>query len=262
MRAAMHHARMIILKILRDPEWQAFRHDGVTRGAPIDLEDGFIHFSTIEQVAETAAVHFAGEANLILLSVDAEDMGDALKWEVSRGGARFPHLFRELRLDDLERVEPLPMINGQHQFPEDMIGYVDPARPQFNLFKGLDRTHPIEMLNLVRLRNEAVYPNGHALCDQRGSGAEAYGRYGAACEPILTRIGASILWRGAFEATVIGPPGENWDHVFIARYPTVHAFLEMISDPAYADAVVHRQAAVATSRLIRCKPAKAGVRFG
>ena len=253
---------MLILKIFRDHEWQALRHDGVTRGAPIDLADGFIHFSMPEQAAETAALHFAGVEGLMLLAVDAEELGDALKWEVSRGGARFPHLFRELRLDDVERVEPLPLIGGLHRFPEDLIGHVDPARPQFDLFKSLDRDHPIEMLNLVGLKEVATYPDGHDLAGQSLTGAAAYRHYGQAAGPILERIGASILWRGGFEATLIGPAGEAWDHVFIARYPTAHAFLDMISDLDYAQAVVHRQAAVATSRLIRCKPADPGSRFG
>lgn len=253
---------MLILKIFRDHEWQAFRHDGVTKGAPIDLADGFIHFSTSEQAAETAAKHFSGEAGLMLLGVDTEDLGDALKWEVSRGGALFPHLFRDLRLDDLSRVEPLPLIGGLHRFPEDLIGCVDPTRPQFGLFKGFDRDHPVEMLNLVRLRHMAEYPEGHELAGAGLSGHAAYRKYGENAAPIVAHIGASILWRGAFEATLIGPAGEAWDHIFIASYPSTHAFLEMISDPAYRKAVVHRQAAVLTSRLIRCAPAEAGDRFG
>ncbi|MEO0372230.1 MAG: DUF1330 domain-containing protein [Pseudomonadota bacterium] len=143
-----------------------------------------------------------------------------------------------------------------------MIGHVDPSRVQFDLFKGLDRDHPVEMLNLVRLRDVADYPEGHALARQGLTGAQAYREYGAGAAPIVDRIGASILWRGSFEATLIGPAGEVWDHAFIARYPTAHAFLEMISDPAYAEAVIHRQAAVETSRLIRCKPSDPGASFG
>ncbi|MEO0752134.1 MAG: DUF952 domain-containing protein, partial [Pseudomonadota bacterium] len=207
-------------------------------------------------------LHFAGETGLMLLAVDADEMGDALKWELSRGGAAFPHLFRALKLEDLERVEPLPLVGDRHRFPEDLIGHVDPARPQFDLFKTLDRDHPIDMLNLVRLRASAAYPDGHALAGQGMSGAEAYNAYGAATAPIVARIGAQILWRGAFESTLIGPADEVWDHVFIARYPTAHAFLEMISDPAYAEAVMHRQAAVHTSRLLRCAPAQPGAAFG
>ena len=84
----------------------------------------------------------------------------------------------------------------------------------------------------------------------------------ASIEPIIARIGASILWRGEMQAMLIGPTSERWDHAFIARYPSAHAFLEMVTDPAYREAVVHRQAAVLTSRLIRCRPADTGTAFG
>lgn len=253
---------MLILKIFRANEWQALRRDGETAGAPVDLADGFIHFSTPAQAAETAAKHFAGEDGLMLLGVGADDLGPALKWERSRGGALFPHLYRDLRMSDIARVEPLPLAGGVHVFPEDLIGHVDPTRPQFQLFKELDRDHPIEMLNLVSLRDRAVYPQGHALAGAGLTGAEAYRRYGAETAPLLARLGASILWRGAMQAMLIGPASEHWDHAFVARYPSAHAFLEMVTDQGYRRAVIHRQAAVATSRLIRCAPAEAGEAFG
>ncbi len=253
---------MLIFKILRGPEWAALRADGQTPGAPVDVADGFVHFSTADQVAETAARHFAGEDGLFLLAVEADDLGGDLKWEPSRGGALFPHLFRELRIEDMQWACPLPFVKGLHQFPEDVIAYVDPAREQFEAFKRLDRDHPIEMLNLVRLREMAVYPPDHALAGDGLSSAEAYARYGQETAPIIARIGASIQWRGGFESVLIGPGYETWDHVFVARYPTAHAFFEMVTDPDYRQAVVHRQAAVETSRLIRCKPADAGGAFG
>lgn len=143
-----------------------------------------------------------------------------------------------------------------------MSGFVDPDRAQFEAFKALDRDRPIEMLNLVRFRDRAAYPEGHDLAGAGLSGAEAYASYGAETLPVLRRIGASIAWRGGFEAVLIGPAEEAWDEIFVARYPDAHAFLEMVTDPAYRRAVVHRQAAVATSRLIRCAPAPAGDRFG
>lgn len=143
-----------------------------------------------------------------------------------------------------------------------MTGYIDPDRAQFEAFKGLNRDHPIEMLNLVRFRKTAAYPEGHALANTGLSGAEAYGRYGSETAPIIERLGASILWRGTFQTLLIGPEDEEWDEVFIARYPSAHAFLEMVTDPAYQQAVVHRQAAVQTSRLIRCAPAETGASFG
>jgi len=253
---------MLIYKIFRRPEWEALRDAGTTRGAPVDIADGFIHFSTAEQAPGTAAKHFAGAEGLMLAAVDADRLGDALKWEASRGGALFPHLYRDMHLADLEWIRPLPLHGGVHAFPEDIAGHVDPARPSFEAFKALDRDHPVEMLNLVRLRDHAAYPPDHPLAGDGLSGAEAYRRYGAGTAPVLARVGGAITWRGGFETTLIGPPGERWDHVFVARYPSAHAFLEMLTDPAYRAAVIHRQAAVLTSRLIRCRPAAPGDGFG
>jgi len=135
-----------------------------------------------------------------------------------------------------------------------MTQYVDPDRAQFDAFKGLDRDTPLHMLNLVRLRDLAAYPADHALASDGLTGAEAYKNYGAASGPVLADVGGSIAWRGQFEATLIGPGDEAWDIMFIAAYPNAHAFLQMISDPRYKLAVVHRQAAVTTSRLIRTGP--------
>jgi uncharacterized protein (DUF1330 family) len=132
--------------------------------------------------------------------------------------------------------------------------YLDPDRAQFDAFKGLDRDTPLNMLNLVRLRDVADYPSDHALSGEGLSGDEAYKNYGAASGPVLADVGGSIIWRGQFETTLIGPSDEAWDIMFIAHYPNAHAFLEMISDPRYKQAVVHRQAAVITSRLIRSGP--------
>ena len=143
-----------------------------------------------------------------------------------------------------------------------MTNFVDPDRAQFEAFKDLDRDHPIEMLNLVKFRDAAEYPAGHSLADAELTGAQAYGKYGSETAPIIARLGASILWRGVFQTTLIGPQNENWDAVFIARYPTAHAFLEMVTDPVYQMAVVHRQAAVETSRLIRCASTAGGEVFG
>ncbi len=143
-----------------------------------------------------------------------------------------------------------------------MSNYVDPEREQFETFKALDRDQPIEMLNLVKFRAKAAYPEGHDLAGSDLTGAEAYGRYGAETAPIIARLGASIVWRGVFQTVLIGPDSEDWDEIFVARYPTVNAFLEMVTDPEYRKAVVHRQAAVETSRLIRCAPADSGKSFG
>jgi len=108
---------MLIYKIFRGPEWADLRASGASRGAPVDLADGFVHFSTAGQAPETAARHFAGEDGLMLLAVETDRLGDALKWEPSRGGALFPHLYRELRLSDVAWAQPLPLIDGAHRFP-------------------------------------------------------------------------------------------------------------------------------------------------
>lgn len=111
---------MLIYKIFRADEWAALQADGETQGAPIDVTDGYVHFSTATQAAETAAKHFAGAEGLVLLACDADAMAADLKWEVSRGGAEFPHLYRNLRLSDVIWSKPLPLVNGVHQFPEEM----------------------------------------------------------------------------------------------------------------------------------------------
>ena len=112
---------MLIYKIFRAEEWAALQAEGQTLGAPIDLADGFIHFSDASTVRETAAKHFAGAEGLVLAAVEADAM-DALKWEVSRGGALFPHLYRALRRDEVVWVHDLPLDpDGLHQFPEAMV---------------------------------------------------------------------------------------------------------------------------------------------
>lgn len=112
---------MLIFKIFRADEWQDLVDHGETDGAPVDIADGFVHFSTAEQVAETAAKHFAGEDGLVLLALDPETLGEALKWEVSRGGALFPHLYRRLRFEDVLWSKELPLVDGEHLFPEGVL---------------------------------------------------------------------------------------------------------------------------------------------
>ncbi len=111
---------MLIYKIFRDNEWSAFQASGETQGAPIDLQDGFIHFSTATQAAETAAKHFADAEGLMLLACDSDALGDALKWEVSRNDDLFLHLFAILQMTDVLWAKPLPLKDGIHQFPQDM----------------------------------------------------------------------------------------------------------------------------------------------
>ncbi len=109
---------MLIYKILHANEWADLQANGETLGAPIDLADGYVHFSTAEQAAETAAKHFVGVDGLLLLAVEGDSLGDALKWEVSRGDALFPHLYQALRLSDVLWIKPIPLVDGVHQFPD------------------------------------------------------------------------------------------------------------------------------------------------
>jgi uncharacterized protein (DUF952 family) len=108
---------MLIFKILRTDEWQTLRREGATTGAPIDVADGYIHISTAAQVVETVAKHFAGEDGLFLVALEADALGETLKWEVSRGDALFPHLYRKLAMDDVVWAQPLPLVDGAHEFP-------------------------------------------------------------------------------------------------------------------------------------------------
>ena len=116
-----------------------------------------------------------------------------------------------------------------------MTGHVDPTRETFGAFRANDRPGPIHMLNLVRLRDRAVYPDG-----RKTSRADAYEAYGRESGPVFARLGGSIIWRGKFELMLIGPADEHWDLCFIAQYPSVAAFPEMIRDPVYREAVKHR----------------------
>lgn len=108
-----------LYKILPRALWQATEPAGRFDGAPVDVADGYIHFSTAAQVAETAARHFAGQTDLVLVAVDARLLGEALKWEPSRGGELFPHLYSALGLAAVAGVWPLPLgPDGCHVFPE------------------------------------------------------------------------------------------------------------------------------------------------
>jgi uncharacterized protein (DUF952 family) len=108
-----------VYKICPADLWQSAVTDGVFRGAPVDLADGFIHFSTGAQVRETAARHFAGQDNLLLIAFDDAQLGPALRYEPSRGGALFPHLYATLDPRLAISVAPLPLgADGLHEFPE------------------------------------------------------------------------------------------------------------------------------------------------
>ena len=137
------------------------------------------------------------------------------------------------------------------------MAHVDPTKERFGAFKDLPQDEPIHMLNLVRLHEKAAYPDG-----REATGREAYQAYARESAPVFRRLGGRQVWIGRPELMLIGPDDERWDITFIAEYPSGAAFIEMIRDPVYREAVKHRQAAVADSRLIRMKPGKPGAGFG
>lgn len=111
----------LIYKISPRALWRRAEDIGRFEGAPIDRSDGYIHFSTGAQVAETAARHFAGAEDLVLVAVEAEDLGPALRYEPSRGGDLFPHLYADLDLKAVRSVSDLPLgADGRHVFPGDL----------------------------------------------------------------------------------------------------------------------------------------------
>jgi len=107
-----------IYKICPQALWREAETAGVFAGAPVDIADGFIHFSTAEQVAETAVRHFAGQRDLVLAAIEAAALGAALRYEPSRGGALFPHLYGTLPMSAVRWVKPLPLAAAGHVFPE------------------------------------------------------------------------------------------------------------------------------------------------
>lgn len=139
--------------------------------------------------------------------------------------------------------------------------HIEPSRAGFEAFKALPRDVPIHMLNLLRYRDKAEYPAEHPNADKGWTGREAYVEYSRTSGPIFARVGGQIVWRGAFQATVIGPDNLRWDNGFVAQYPSGAAFLEMVTDPEYQRAAINRTAAVLDSRLIRFDPGNGGIAF-
>lgn len=136
-------------------------------------------------------------------------------------------------------------------------GHVDPTKERFAVFRSLERDGPVHMLNLIRLRDRAAYEDGRTA-----TGAEAYAAYGRESRPVFERLGGRQVWLGVPELMLIGPEAERWDVAFIAEYPSGAAFVEMLRDPGYREAVKHRTAAVADSRLLRLRPGVPGTGFG
>lgn len=135
-----------------------------------------------------------------------------------------------------------------------MTAYIEPTREVLTALGELAATYqgPVEMLNLLSFRDQAAYREGssHAPC----SGREAYARYGAAVQVHLQRVGARLVYAGVPQLMVIGPVDTRWDEVLIMRYPSIAAFLAMVTDPEYLKIAVHRTVALADSRLVAMKP--------
>ncbi len=113
---------MLIYKVLSEAEWNQAKHQGQFDGSGVYLHDGYIHFSTATQVRETAAKHFSAHHGLVLLAVDTERLGSGIRWEPSRGGALFPHLYESMSLSAVAWVKPLPIgTDGLHVFPKEYI---------------------------------------------------------------------------------------------------------------------------------------------
>ncbi|MCP5084832.1 MAG: DUF952 domain-containing protein [Alphaproteobacteria bacterium] len=108
----------VIFKVCDQKEWSAAKQAGRYGGAPVDLADGYIHFSTAGQLAETLAKYFAGKENLVLVAVNTENLGPQLRWEPSRGGALFPHLYEDLSMSHVVWERSLPLDDGCHVLPD------------------------------------------------------------------------------------------------------------------------------------------------
>ena len=136
------------------------------------------------------------------------------------------------------------------------MNYTSFSGEGFNDFREIKDSRPLNMLNLVKVHREVEYPNGEVV-----SGLEAYKRYGRLSFPIFENLGGKIIWRGEMLFTLIGPSEEKWDFCFIAEYPSPGAFVSMVKDPDYREAMKHRQLAVQDSRLIRMASLPSGKNF-
>lgn len=157
-----------------------------------------------------------------------------------------------------------PYSGGQsiRQGQEAAMNFINPTREQFKTIYGLSDDQPAHMLNLLRFRDQAEYgPTDPEQKSSHVSGYEAYRRYSSEAEPIFRSVGGTQVWIGQPRTTLIGSGDEVWHLVFIACYPTVQAFIDMVKNEAYQRATRHRTAAVLDSRLILCSPLKASASF-
>lgn len=135
------------------------------------------------------------------------------------------------------------------------MDYVNPSRENFEHFKSLPRDEPMHLLNMIRYRDLALYPEGHACHGLGWTGEEAFAEYFRLVVPFIARLCGGIAWQGAFEGVITGPQKFEWDRVFVMGFPDAAAFLALVTDPEYkAHVVDHRTAAVQDSRLVRYRP--------
>ena len=142
------------------------------------------------------------------------------------------------------------------------MGYIDPDREAWAQFRDLASDQPIHMLNLVKVKPLATYPEDHPDHGRGVTGLEAYRAYGRTTAHIFRRVGGVQIWAGKPQVMVTGPQSEAWDICFIAQYPSPAAFIEMVRDPEYRELVKHRTAGVEDSRLLRLDPVVPGEGFG
>ena len=132
--------------------------------------------------------------------------------------------------------------------------YIMPSEANLAAFNSLPDDEPIHMLNFLKYRDQAEYPDGHEHGEKGWTGARAYEEYIKRLGSIFERIGARIVWQSTFQATTIGSPDEVWDDMLIAEYPSAKVFLEMINDPEYQAVTINRAAGLLDSRIFRTKP--------
>ncbi len=135
------------------------------------------------------------------------------------------------------------------------MAYVHPDRAAWTDFLALPRDEPVQMLNLIRLRDVADYPADHPDHGKSVSGSEAYEAYHRATGHVMARFGGRRVWSGKPQVQITGPVDEAWDMAVITEYPTAQAFIDMVRDPDYREGVSHRSAAVADARVVRIAPA-------
>jgi len=133
--------------------------------------------------------------------------------------------------------------------------HINPSAESLAALAKVPEGEKIQMLNFVRFREKAEYPEGHAHAGTDWSGQRAYRQYGQEVAGPLGRAGAKVIWQNTAIGTVIGPDGEAWDAIFVVEYPNAQAFQTMVSDPEYLAGAANRTAALADSRLYLTQPA-------